>query len=81
MKIPKRQMDVLRFIDSFIDEHEYSPTLEEIAEGIGIESKGVVHGHVSRLRDKGLVTWQPKKTSTIKLTDTGNEQVRKGLPF
>ncbi|GBF73139.1 putative transcriptional regulator [Paenibacillus sp. 598K] len=81
LTVPKRQMDVLRFIDSFVDEHNKSPTAEEIKEGIGIESKGAAHGHLSRLRDRGLVTWVKYEFRTIRLTEAGTEQVRKGLPF
>ena len=81
MNITKRQMDVMQFIESFTDEHNHPPTIEEISDGIGVESKGVAHGHLSRLRDKGMVTWQKKKTRTIKLTDIGNECVRRDLPF
>jgi len=50
-----RQRDVYRFIQGFIEQHGYGPLLTEIAEGIGIQSKGTVHRYVTGLAAAGLI--------------------------
>ena len=39
----------LKFIQKYCMEKGYSPTLTEIAEGIGIKSKGVAHRYLKTL--------------------------------
>lgn len=42
------------FVRGFIEKNGYAPKLPEIAKGIGIKSKGVVHRYVKALVDEGL---------------------------
>lgn len=74
MKIPshltKRQRDVLRYIEDFIGRSGYSPTVAEIAQGIGIASRGVVYGYLKALADHGLITMIANKKRNIVLNST-----------
>lgn len=45
-------------------------TYARIAEATGIESHTVIHHHLQRLRDDGLVTWQPGLRATLRPTVT-----------
>ena len=46
----------LRFIQKYCIENGYSPTLTEIAKGIGIKSKGVVHRYIKSLESLNLIS-------------------------
>lgn len=62
-----RERETLEFIKKFMAQHDYSPTMAEIASGIGIKSRGVVHRYVSALRDAGLIAITPNKHRNIML--------------
>ncbi len=55
MALTRRQKDVLDFIVSFVEEHGYSPSYEEIAAGLELASLATVHKHISALASKGYV--------------------------
>ncbi len=46
----------LKFIQKYCIEKGYSPTLTEIAKGIGIKSKGVVHRYIRTLESLNLIS-------------------------
>jgi repressor LexA len=64
-----RQQDTYRFIRNYIVRHGRAPLLSEIAEGLGIRSKGVIHRYVQALADDGLIALQPGRHRGITLTD------------
>jgi len=55
MALTKRQRQVLDFLTQFIEERGYSPSLQEIAEGIGCSSIATVHKHLAHLEEKGMI--------------------------
>jgi repressor LexA len=55
MALTKRQKDVLDFLASFVEKNGYSPSYEEIAEGLGLASLATVHKHVLALEMKHYV--------------------------
>jgi repressor LexA len=46
---------VYDFIYDFVQEHGYSPSFEEIGEGLGLTSLATVHKHITNLENKGLL--------------------------
>jgi repressor LexA len=50
-----KQHETLAFIRDYIAEHCYSPTFQEIADGIGVRSKSGVHRLISGLEERGLI--------------------------
>ena len=69
-----RQQDTYLFIRNYIARHDYAPLLDEIAKGLGIRSKGVVHRYVQALADEGVLTLQPGRHRGIQLTDEEHPQ-------
>lgn len=69
------------FIKDFINKQEYAPTAAEIAEGIGIRSRGVVYRNLKGLESAGLITLLPKRHRNIRLTGKTLTQLRAGLPL
>lgn len=63
------QNKTYQFIQKYILEHGYSPTMAEIAEGIGITSRGVVHRYVNALVMNGLIELTPRRRRNIHLVD------------
>ena len=55
MALTKRQHEVLEFIAQFLADHEYSPSFEEIADGLGLASIATVHKHLTALESKGYL--------------------------
>lgn len=63
------QRKTYEFIRQYIDQYGHAPTTAEIAEGIGIKSRGVVHRYVKALQDAGLLHVAPRRHRNIELTD------------
>jgi repressor LexA len=51
--LTRRQRQVLDFVQAFTDENGYSPSLEEIAAGLGFSSVSNAHQHVTALVERG----------------------------
>ena len=65
MAITRRQRQVLDFITSFIRENGYSPSYEEIGEGLGLSSLATVHKHISNLDQKGYLKRDYNRSRSI----------------
>jgi len=53
--LTKRQQAVLHYIHKFLEEEGRSPTLKEIAEGVGSSAVSTIHKHVQHLIEKGFL--------------------------
>jgi repressor LexA len=67
MAITKRQREVYDFISEFVQKNQYSPSFEEIREGLGLNSLATVHKHVSNLEKKELLTRDYNRSRSIDL--------------
>lgn len=56
-----KERKVLDFITQFINRNGYAPTLQEIADGIGVKSPATIHEHIWYLMQKGYL----KKTTGV----------------
>jgi len=55
MALTRRQRQVLDYVSGFISKQGYSPSFEEIAEGMGLASLATVHKHLTSLCNKGYL--------------------------
>ena len=53
IRMTKREQDVYDYILEYRKEKRFSPSMREIAEGIGLHSASTVHVHIHRLINKG----------------------------
>jgi repressor LexA len=53
MALTRRQREIYDFVCTFVAEHGYSPSLEEIGAHFGLSSVATVHKHVAELVAKG----------------------------
>ena len=65
MAITRRQKEVIDFLSSFTSSHGYSPSYEEIAAGLGLNSLATVHKHVTNLQNKGLLQRAHNRSRSI----------------
>ena len=50
-----RRIKILKFIKSYIKKNGYSPSYEEIKEGVGLKSKCSVYTHIKKMLDMGML--------------------------
>src|SRR5437764_15472762 len=67
MAITRRQHEMYDFISPWVAEKGYSPSFEEIAQGMKLSSLATVHKHVSNLEKKGLLTRDYNRSRSIDL--------------
>jgi repressor LexA len=72
-ELTERQKEVLAFITNHINVHSYPPTIREIAESFEISVKGA-HDHITALRRKGCLKQADKRSRTIELTRSREEE-------
>lgn len=69
------QQRVLDELRAFIGEHDYSPTLRELALRLKLHHAGV-SDHLAVLRSKGYVSWDDNKPRTLRpISRAGGGQV------
>lgn len=56
MALTKRQKQLLDFVAGFVEKNGYSPSYEELANGLGLASLATVHKHVLALENKHYIT-------------------------
>lgn len=60
-----KQKKILDFVTSFIDKHDYSPSLEEIARHFRLKSVSTVHQYLKALKQKGYLTRAQHKQRSV----------------
>jgi len=67
--LTRRQRQLVDFISEFIQQNGYSPTLEEIGQGMGLSSLATIHKHLKNLEAKGLIRRRWNHSRSIQLVD------------
>lgn len=62
-----KEQQTLDFISHYVAEQGYAPTIAEIADGIGIRSRGVVHRYIKALEEAGCLELLAGKHRNIRL--------------
>ena len=64
----EKQSKLLLAIESHWDQFSCGPSLDSLADALGLSSKSTVHAMLKRLEDNGWVTMQPNKWRTVMST-------------
>ena len=65
-----KQQRVYLFIRDYINRHDIAPTQQEIADGVGIQSRGLVHRYIHAIAKAGFITTLPgRKRNVVINTD------------
>ena len=59
--------EIERFVSTFTDNYGISPTLQEVADGIGV-SKATVYRYISQLRENGIIEVSGRRSMTTTRT-------------
>lgn len=62
-----REQEVLEYIIKFKQTNGYSPTAQEIMQGVNTKSKNYVDVALNHLVDEGYITLKPKSPRTIRV--------------
>ena len=65
MALTKRQREIYDFISHFVAKNGYSPSFEEIGEGMGLSSLATVHKHLTNLERKGMLKRDYNRSRSI----------------
>src|ERR1700740_283344 len=68
MNLTPKQLKILQLIRDCRVRHGYSPTMQELADQIGV-SKVTVFEHVEALITKGALTREPNKARSLSIAD------------
>jgi len=72
--LTRRQREILDFIEQFIDERAYAPSLEEIANNFGLSSLATVHKHLQNLEAKGYMRRDWNRSRAIEIIPEEREK-------
>jgi repressor LexA len=77
LPLTKRQREILDYLNDFIQEHGYAPSLEEIGRRFGLSSLATVHKHLTNLQEKGFIrrSWNRSRSVEMVPTRTGSRAV------
>ncbi|ALM56945.1 MULTISPECIES: transcriptional repressor LexA [Staphylococcus] len=66
-ELTKRQSEIFEYIKQTVHSKGYPPSVREIGEAVGLASSSTVHGHLSRLEEKGYIKRDPTKPRAIEI--------------
>ena len=71
--LTKRQREILDYLNDFIQQHGYAPSLEEIGRRFGLSSLATVHKHLTNLQEKGFIrrAWNRSRSVEVVPTRSG----------
>jgi repressor LexA len=77
LPLTKRQREILDYLNEFIQQHGYAPSLEEIGRRFGLSSLATVHKHLTNLQEKGFIkrAWNRSRSVEMIPALTGNRAV------
>ncbi len=58
-QLTNRQRAILEFIEAFMEDNGYPPSVREIGKYVGMRSSSTVHTHLNNLQEKGFLTRDP----------------------
>ena len=79
-RLSQRQQRILAFIQKFMDEHQYPPTVRDIQNGCEVSSTSVVDYNLRKLQEMGYLTREPEVSRGIELRRRGVARVQAGHP-
>ena len=71
LPLTKRQREILDFLNDFIQQHGYAPSLEEIGRRFSLSSLATVHKHLTNLQDKGFIKRAWNRSRSVEVVPAG----------
>lgn len=73
MKLTKKQLALLNYLEDFTEENGYSPSYREIMSGLGLSSVSAVAEHIENLVQKGVLKKVPGAARSLEILDYKHE--------
>jgi len=82
-KMSERQRRILAYLEEFIQEHGYPPSIRQIQKALGISSTSVVDYNLTLLEKRELIRRQPRASRSITLLGKGQRflQRQRSVPL
>lgn len=65
--LTKRQREILDYLQEFIQQHGYAPSLEEVGRRFGLSSLATVHKHLTNLQEKGFIRRSWNRSRSVEM--------------
>jgi len=66
--LTKRQKQLIDYLNNYISEHGYAPTLAEVGAYFGLSSLATVHKHLHNLEEKGFIKRQHNHSRALEVS-------------
>jgi repressor LexA len=74
-RLSERQQKILEFLNKYVEENGYPPSIREIGAAAGISSTSVVSYNLRRLEEQGYISRDPDVSRGLKLTSVSPAQM------
>ena len=74
IKLTKKQLAVLNYLQDFTEENGYSPSYREIMAGLGLSSVSAVAEHIDNLVSKGVLKKVPGAARSLEILNYKHEE-------
>ena len=77
LPLTKRQREIFDYLNEFIQQNGYAPSLEEIGHRFGLSSLATVHKHLTNLQEKGFIkrAWNRSRSVEMVPARTGGRAI------
>ena len=76
-KIEEKLKSVYAYVENYISENGYAPTVRDICRDLKVKSTATAHSYLNRLSERGLI----KKAEDKKRALSVNQQISRGVPL
>ena len=74
VKLTKKQLALINFLEDFMEENGNSPSYREIQTGLGLSSVSAVAEHIDNLVQKGVLKKTPGAARTLEILNYKHEE-------
>lgn len=71
-----KQKEVLHQLLTFVTENNYPPSIQQLCQLCGVSSTSTIHFHLSALKKKGLIDWNPSEKRAISIREDLRDDFR-----
>lgn len=64
-----KQREVLEKLMAFLQENSYPPSIQQLCQLCGVSSTSTIHFHLSALKKKGLIDWNPAEKRAVSVRE------------
>lgn len=74
-----KQREVLTQLLGFVNDNSYPPSIQQLCQLCGVSSTSTIHFHLSALKKKGLIDWNPAEKRAISIREDVRDAFRASL--